>query len=154
VNVLRSVREHLSIPLTANGGVVDRESACRLARDTGCTSLMIARGAIGNPWIFRLLAEPPGEEPDHNDICTVMQEHVEGMIALYGEVIAMRNARKIILAYLVGRGYRRALRAQVTRLATRNDFHAFLNTVRAEGPSPGYAPQLPESEDDRRDCLH
>jgi tRNA-dihydrouridine synthase B len=135
--VLRAVREALDIPLIANGGVMDRESALALARETGCAALMIARGAIGNPWIFRQLAEPSGPPPTHEEICGTMREHVEGMVALYGEEIALRNARKIILAYLVGRGYRRSLRARVTGICTLAEFHAFRRVVEREGPVSG-----------------
>ena len=66
----------------------------------------------------------------------MMREHVEGMVALYGEDIALRNARKIILSYLVGRGYRRVLRSRVTGLSSLAEFYAFYEVVRREDPRP------------------
>lgn len=138
--VIAAVREAVAVPVIANGGVFARRDAEELARLTGCRRLMVARGAIGNPWIFRELADPAAPRPGNEEVCAVLREHVEGMIALYGERNALRNARKIILAYLVGRGYPRELRAEVTALATRDQFLALWERIRAQGPSPHFNP--------------
>ncbi|MBQ9366176.1 MAG: tRNA-dihydrouridine synthase family protein, partial [Victivallales bacterium] len=54
--VIAAVRESLSIPVTANGGVFSFQDAQTLAHESGCGGIMVARGALGNPWIFRDLA--------------------------------------------------------------------------------------------------
>lgn len=144
---IREVVGTLSIPVVANGGIFSREDAERLAVETGTNRLMIARGAIGNPWIFRdLLGVGPGE-PTHEELCEELERHVEGMVELYGEKTGMRQARKIILAYLVGRGYRRTLRAQVTRLTTAKEFRELLHMVRSEGPSENFCAEERKSSD-------
>jgi tRNA-dihydrouridine synthase B len=136
--VIVAVREALDIPVIANGGVFCRSDAEGLAEHTGCEEIMVARGAIGNPWLFRELADAGAPPPTHEEVCATLREHVEGMIEIYGERNALRNARKIILAYLVGRGYPRELRAEVTDVATREEFLAILGEVERQGPSVHY----------------
>ncbi len=138
--VIRAVREALDIPVTANGGIFCRDDGSRLAAATGCASLMVARGAIGNPWIFRDLSSGPATPPSHEEVCTELREHIEGMVALYGEGPALREGRKIILAYLCGRGYRRALRATVNQVSTLAHFRELWRQVCAEVPPPSPAP--------------
>ena len=101
---------------------------------------MIARGAIGNPWLFRELRDPDRPPPTHVEVCEECHRHVAGIVELYGEDAGMRYARKIILAYLTGRGYRRRRRASVTSLSTWREFEDLLAIIQAEGPSPNYQP--------------
>ena len=126
--------------MTANGGIFCRDDGGRLAAATGCASLMVARGAIGNPWIFRDLCSGPAAPPSHEEVCAELREHVEGMVTLYGEGPALREGRKIILAYLCGRGYRRALRATVNQVSTLAHFRELWRQVCAEIPPPSPAP--------------
>jgi tRNA-dihydrouridine synthase B len=138
VGVIRAVREALKIPVIANGGVFTREDGQWLRRETGCSRIMLARGAIGNPWLFRELADADAPLPSHEEICQAIENQVSGMVEFYGETLALRLARKIILAYLSGRGYRRKRRDMVTRLATRAEFAEFIRAIREEGPSPKF----------------
>ena len=133
--IIRAVREALRVPVIANGGIFSREDGLRLAAATGCDRLMVARGAIGNPWIFRELREATAPPPTHAEVCEVLREHLAGMVALYGEAGALREGRKIILAYLCGRGYRRTLRAHVSQISTLAQFEAFYRQVCAEEPA-------------------
>ncbi|MCK5803162.1 MAG: tRNA-dihydrouridine synthase family protein [Lentisphaeria bacterium] len=132
--VIASVREAVNVPVVANGGVFDRRSGLELAAQTGCSRIMIARGAIGNPWIFAQFGNMPQPPPTHAEVCATMHAQIKGMVDLYGEEVGMRNARKIILAYLVGRGYRRSQRARVTSLATFAQFEGLYGEVLDEGP--------------------
>ena len=52
-DVIREVKEALSIPVIGNGDVTDVDSAFRMMEETGCDMVMIGRGMMGNPWIFR-----------------------------------------------------------------------------------------------------
>ncbi len=143
-HVIRAVRENVDVPVIANGGIRTRHDACELRNRTGCSRIMVARGAIGNPWIFRdILSDTPQPPPTHDEICNAVEEHVRGMVRLYGESVGMRNARKIILSYLTGRGYRRARRREVTSVSTLQDFLELLHAIRREGPSPRYVPPHP-----------
>jgi len=131
---IRAVREALRIPVVANGGIFSRADGLRLAQATGCQALMVARGAIGNPWIFRELVAGQVAPPSHEELCETLREHVEGMVALYGEGAALREGRKIILAYLCGRGYHRSLRASVSKVCALADFRELFVRIQADAP--------------------
>jgi len=73
-------------------------------------------------------------------VCDQIERHVLDMIELYTEEPGMRAARKIILAYLTGRGYRRSRRREAAALSTVAEFLAFLRVLRDEGLSPRYRP--------------
>jgi tRNA-dihydrouridine synthase B len=137
---IRAVREAVGIPVTANGGIFSREDGLRLAAATGCASLMVARGAIGNPWIFRELRDAKAQPPSHALVCEELRDHIEGMVSLYGESAALREGRKIILAYLCGRGYPRPLRASVSSVSTLAEFDELYRQICAtaapESPTP------------------
>jgi len=143
-HVIRAVRENVDLPVIANGGIRTRHDACELRNRTGCRRIMVARGAIGNPWIFReILSEALPPPPTHDEVCDAVEEHVRGMVRLYGESVGMRNARKIILSYLTGRGYRRTRRREVTSVSTLQGFLELLHAIRCEGPSPRYVSPRP-----------
>ena len=126
VNVIAAVREAVPIPVIANGGVYGVASANELRRATGCGRIMVARGAIGNPWIFRSLAVGRDLAPSQDELIEVLEEHIAGIVALYGEDAGMRYGRKIISSYLCGRGYPSSLRDRVTSLCTWQDFTELL----------------------------
>ena len=132
--VIAAVRESLSIPVTANGGIFSLEDADSLAAETGCDRLMVARGAIGNPWIFGELLGKPNAKPSHEELCDVMQEHIEAMAECYGERTGLILARKICTAYLHGRGYRKEYRVRGSQIAQLSEFQELMRDLRAEGP--------------------
>ena len=134
--VIRAVREALRIPVIANGGIFSWQDAVSLAEATGCERLMVARGALGNPWLFRELTEQRPVRPSHEEVLAVMREHVGAMLDFYGEASGIILARKIILGYLCGRGYLRSLRAQAVFLASRRDFDEFSRLIEANPPHP------------------
>ena len=144
--IIGAVREALAdIPVIANGGGLTPETYRTLLRGSGCSRGMIARGALGNPWIFRELTG--GRPPRLSEFCTVLERHVDSMLELYGEEAGFPISRKTVLAYLRGRGFPGALRASVSFLSSRDEFARFLEEVR-KGPSPRYTEFLLERPDE------
>lgn len=135
-DVIKAVREAVAIPVIANGGVVDLESSVTLRRETGCSRIMLARGAIGNPWLFNEIEGGP--RPGHADVCAEVLNHIREMVDFHGEENGVKVGRKIIAAYLVGRGYSRELRGEVTGLKSWSMFTGFMERVQAAGPSEGF----------------
>jgi tRNA-dihydrouridine synthase B len=133
--IIRAVAEELDIPVVANGGVMDGERAAWLRQESHCSRIMVARGAIGNPWIFREIADSGAPPPVPDEICDAIERHVRGMVTLYSEGRGMRCARKIIQAYLRRGRYPRELRHAAGHLASLDEFRVFMDTVHAAGPA-------------------
>ena len=135
--IIKEVRKNLSIPVVANGGALSAALYRTLVTESGCENGMVARGALGNPWIFREIADQYAGPPTLEELAEEMQLHFYSIIDFYGEETALRISRKTILEYLRGRGFPGELRASVSFLNTVDAFKALMLEVR-KGPSPRY----------------
>lgn len=137
--IIRAVREAVpDVPVIANGGIVSVETAEEMRRETGCSRLMLAQGAMGNPWLFGKLSDGK-DDPDLEEWKDIVHGHISDMVTLYGEEIALRNARKIVHDYLKGRGFPSGLRAEASVLTTMRDWERLLSMARpavSRSPSP------------------
>ncbi len=101
------VKKAIDIPVVGNGDVTDAKSAMEMMKQTGCDFVMIGRGALGNPWIFReVLAAWRGEELPHpptiDEKKDMMIRHLTDLRNLKGEYAAVREMRKHVGWYLKG----------------------------------------------------
>lgn len=129
---LRMVREALpEVQIIANGGIMGRASYEEMRRETGCDAVMVARGAMGNPWIFQELQELDAYVPPTlEELLVEMRTHVSAMISLYGEETAMRIARKVLHDYVKGRGFHTNVKAAISAVATSIDLEVVLQLAR------------------------
>jgi tRNA-dihydrouridine synthase B len=148
--VIAAVREAVNVQIIANGGVTGIETYHEIREKTGCDTVMVARGAMGNPWLFRELSEKDYVPPTSDELCDELEQHIMEMIDYYDETLALRVGRKIILDYLRSRGFPGKFKAQVSFLKKTGDFAEFMKVVR-EGPSERYRQWLKVYPDaDRR----
>lgn len=104
---IADVKKAVHIPVIGNGDVVDVESAKALIDETDCDFVMIGRGALGNPWIFRDLQcywegkEIP-EPPTLDERREIMMRQLDDLAALKGEYVAVREMRKVCGWYVKG----------------------------------------------------
>ena len=128
--IIRAVREGVSIPVVANGGIFSTADAEWLAQETGCDRVMVARGCLGNPWIFREILDGKAPEISREERLQVMEQHLSEMVKEYGEHGAMILGRKVICSYICGHGFPRELRANVVKISTWQDFQELLKKLR------------------------
>lgn len=98
-DVIRQVKQAVSIPIIGNGDVFSGRDAIRMMEETGCDFVMIARGALGNPWIFRdALAmwegRPIPPPPDLKEKTEIILKHFNLLLEEKGEYVAVREMRK------------------------------------------------------------
>ena len=131
---IRKVKEQLSIPVIANGDIVDAASARRCLKWTGADGLMIGRATFGDPWIFaEVAAEMAGKEiperPCLADRIAVAVEQFQMAEQDHGEMVACLEARKHFAWYL--RGVRNAsfYKREITSLTTMEDIYRVAKDV-------------------------
>ena len=103
---IKAVRDAVSIPVIGNGDIYSSADAVRMLEDTGADSLMIGRGAIGNPFIFdeikHILDKKPYTPPTISEKIDVALEHIRLMCEEKGEEMGVKEARKHIAHYTKG----------------------------------------------------
>lgn len=105
-DIIRAVKENVSIPVIGNGDVFSVEAALRIKEFTNCDAIMIARGAMGNPWIFREVMQAiNGEEviyPTAIEKVDMCIRHLDLAVKYYAEIKAVREMRKHTAWYVKG----------------------------------------------------
>ena len=122
-DIIRQVKEAVSIPVIGNGDVNSPESAKRLIEETGCDGIMIGRAARGNPWIFGrinrfLETGVKEEEPGVQEVKEMILKHARLQIEYKGEYTGMREMRKHVAWYTAGMPHSASVRRQVNEVET------------------------------------
>lgn len=125
-NVIRAVKQALSIPVIANGDVFSGEEAAHILRYTGADMAMIGRGAFGNPWIFQqakaaLAGEPVPPIPPLKVRCETAMEQFYMAKEHKGEKIACLEARRHYALYLKGVPHSGHWKTEVCKVETMED---------------------------------
>ena len=128
-DIIKAVRESVSVPVIANGDIDSAERAKEVMDITCCDRVMIVRSTLGNPWIFSQInayLENPNVKihtPDLEERLGVMIEHIGKMVEYKGEHMAMLQARKLVVGYFKGMKGAAALRNEAGKIKTLDDLY-------------------------------
>lgn len=122
-NIIRQVKEAVKIPVIGNGDVFSPQDAKRLVEETGCDGIMVARGAKGNPWIFKQITTylDTGEllpKSETAELKAMILRHGRMMMEFKGEMAGMREMRKHVAWYTAGYPNSAALRNDINSVET------------------------------------
>ncbi len=125
-SVIRAVKESVKIPIIGNGDIFKPSDALDMINQTGCDGVMVARGAQGNPFIFKQIIElfktgKVSYVPDYMEKLSVLKEHIELLCRLKGEYIGVREARKHTAWYIKGLKDSARIRDMVCKAVSLNE---------------------------------
>jgi len=133
------------IQIIANGGIMSWLDAENLRQRSRCSAVMLARGMMGNPWLFRELQEKSAfVPPTVAEWAEEMTCHIKEMTEYYGEARGMTLSRKLILDYLRGRGFGGESKNRASTLDSWDDFLRFRDWIEAKGPAASYFSNQPK----------
>ena len=133
-NIIRQVKEAVTIPVIGNGDVRTPQDAKRIQEETGCDGVMIARGAQGNPWIFSQILhyEKTGEileKPTPQEVVDMILRHARMQIEFKGGYTGMREIRKHAAWYTAGYKNSAKLRGMINEVENYEDLAKLLKSL-------------------------
>jgi len=137
-----------SIPVLGNGDLWEAEDALRMMRTTGCDGVVVGRGCLGRPWLFRDLADvfagrEPVNPPNLGEIADIMLEHAKRLARWSGEDRGVRTFRKHATWYTKAFPGSARIRAQLTRAGTLSELSGILDVLNRDEPFPAAAMRVP-----------
>lgn len=132
--IIRKVKETVSIPVIGNGDVDSCEKAVAMIRETGCDGVMIGRGAQGNPWIFSELLEYDRTgrilpRPDAREIRRMMLRHARLQLEFKGDYIGIREMRKHVAWYTKGMKGAARLRSLINQVESYQELEELMEKM-------------------------
>lgn len=126
------VKQRVGIPVIGNGDVETPEDAVRMLKETGADAVMIGRASFGDPWIFSRVAHymqtgqhlPP---PTAEQRSILAREHLDRMVAIKGEKVAIPEMRKQLSWYLKGTPQSSRYRAECNKLSSHREAQALVD---------------------------
>ncbi|MHC4937749.1 MAG: tRNA dihydrouridine synthase DusB [Planctomycetota bacterium] len=140
-DAIAELKSRLDVPVLGNGDIWEAYDALRMMRSTGCDGVIVGRGCLGRPWLFRELASvfdgvPPADPPAFGEVLDIMIEHAELVCDWFGEHRGMMMMRKFGTWYTKSFYGGAALRQSLTRVRSLADLRARVEGVDRDLPFP------------------
>jgi len=139
------------IPVLGNGDILEAHDALRMMRSTGCDGVVVGRGCLGRPWLFRDLADvfagrPPEDPPSLGQIKAVMSKHAALLADFMGERVGVRSFRKHATWYTKGFPHSARMRSALIRVSTLAELQEVLAGIDDTLRFPPAALRLPRGK--------
>lgn len=140
-DAIADLKSHLAIPVLGNGDVWESFDALRMMRGTGCDAVIVGRGCLGRPWLFRELAqvfagvEPP-PPPPLGEIARIMLDHGERLVEFFGPRMGILQMRKWTSWYTKGFRGSSAVRAKMMEIESLDDLRGLVEGLDPDEPFP------------------
>jgi nifR3 family TIM-barrel protein len=140
-DAIAALKQRLRIPVLGNGDIWEASDALRMMRQTGCDGVIVGRGCLGRPWLFRELADVfegnvARTPPALGSVIEVMLQHAKWTAEWFGEAQALRAFRRQAAWYTKGFKGSARLRNQLTHVDTLADLAAAVSAVDPREPFP------------------
>jgi nifR3 family TIM-barrel protein len=140
-DAIAELKQRLRIPVLGNGDIWEASDALRMMRQTGCDGVIVGRGCLGRPWLFRELADVfegnmARTPPALGIVIEVMLQHAKWTAEWFGEAQALRAFRRQAAWYTKGFKGSARLRNQLTHVETLADLAAAVSAVDPREPFP------------------
>ncbi len=133
--------EHVAIPVLGNGDIWECWDALRMMRQTGCAGVIVGRGCLGKPWLFRDLAavfagDQPEPAPTFGEMVPVIVEHAERLSEWFGEKAAAMMMRKQLSWYTKGFAGGGVVRSHLAQIHTVADVEREIAAIAPDARLP------------------
>ena len=140
-DAISKLKESVKIPVLGNGDIWEAEDALRMMRQTGCDGVIVGRGCLGRPWLFRDLADvfagrAPSNPPDFGAVLEIMFRHAEMMAGWFGERLGLVSFRRHASWYTKGFRMTSELRAGLVRVESLEDLKCLFAAAERDQPFP------------------
>src|SRR5262245_35859055 len=140
-DAVAALKATVGIPVLGNGDVWECFDALRLMRRTGCDGVIVGRGCLRRPWLFRELAEifdgrEPGPQPVLGEVLALMRRHAAMLVEFFGPLNGIRQMRKWCAWYTAGFRNSAAARAALMRVGSIAEMDAILDRLDPSEPFP------------------
>jgi nifR3 family TIM-barrel protein len=140
-NAIAELKQAVRIPVMGNGDIWEAQDALRMMRQTGCDGVIVGRGCLGRPWLFRDLADvfngrEPIDPPSLGEVLEIMFAHARQLCDWFGERMAMRSFRRHASWYTKGFRMTQEVRAGLMRVETAAQLEALFHDVDRSQPFP------------------
>jgi nifR3 family TIM-barrel protein len=138
---IAELKQSLKIPVLGNGDIWEAEDALRMMRQTGCDGVIVGRGCLGRPWLFRDLADvfcgrSPIDPPNFGGVLDIMFGHARKLADWFGERFAMHSFRRHASWYTKGFRMTSEERAGLMRIESLTDLDELFRDVDRSQPFP------------------